>query len=81
MSIVLGHARRTVTDRAFAALIDGGIPTYILENLSAGVAESGRNDIAFVMQSQLLPSGPLGSYRHPLWAYGYLKEMKVKTRR
>ena len=61
---------------AFAALIRAGISTYTLEDLSAGVSRAGRKDIAFAIQSQLRPTRAIGSLRHPLWASGYLRELR-----
>ena len=71
-------AERPVDDarRAFAALLAAGIPTYTLENLPAGISGGGRLDLAFALQADLAPTRALGSYRQPLWAYGWLRETK-----
>ncbi len=61
---------------AHAALIRGGIPAWILEELSEGVADADRLELAFAIQSQLPTTSAVGSHRMPLRAYGYLRDLE-----
>lgn len=57
---------------AFGAMIEGGIPSWVLEKLPDGIHRAGRSDIAFALQAQLNTTRAVGSLRHPIDAYGYL---------
>ena len=58
---------------AFGALIRGGIPSWVSEGLPAGLMLADRPDLAFALQSQLEATSAVGSLRHPINAYQYLK--------
>lgn len=61
---------------AFAALIRGGVPSWKSEGLPVGLMRAGRPGLAFTLQSQLNATETVGSLRHPINAYQYLKAWK-----
>lgn len=73
---VFGERPLEDAGEAFAALTREGIPSWVTEGLPVGLMRADRPDLAFTLQSQLEATSAVGSLRHPINAYQYLRAWK-----